>query len=648
MVSSKTEGMEASTQVQRLIAELSENDQQFRDARPLEAVNAVVQERGLGLSQTVALIMEGYADRPAVGERAKELVFDPVSRRTSLQLLPKFETMSYRELWGRARAVATELQHDGLRPIAAGDFVALLGFTSCDYTVLDLACLHLGAVPVPLQFSASAAQLKPIIEETRPRVLAVSIDYLDRAVELAFSSAETPRLIVFDYHPEVDAQRETFAAARKRLEEVAAPALDSLAGVLERGGALPPASLFTRGAGEDPLRLLIYTSGSTGTPKGAMYTDRMVRNWWSGNLFRPRPAEVPAIGVNFMPLSHIGGRASLFGTLGRGGISYFTARSDLSTLFEDITLVRPTELLLAPRICDLLFQYYEIQCERRAADFDDENELDGVLKAELRERHMGGRVLDVTCSSAPLSAEVKAFVESCLGVPVHNGYGSTEAGGILSDGQVRRPPVLDYKLVDVPDLGYRRTDSPYPRGELLVKTEDIFPGYYNRPEVTAQVFDADGYYRTGDIMAEIAPDRLVYVDRRNNVLKLSQGEFVAISRLEAIFSTIPLVSQVFVHGSSERAYVLAVIVPKPEAMQQAGTLAQLKSSLAASLHQVGKQAELNSYEIPRDFLIETEPFTIDNGLLSDVGKMLRPRLKERYGERLEQLYGEITRRTGRG
>ena len=106
---------------------------------------------------------------------------------------------------------------------------------------------------------------------------------------------------------------------------------------------------------------------------------------------------------------------------------------------------------------------------------------------------------------------------------VIDGYGLTEVGGVTKDGVVMRPPVIDYKLVDVPELGYFRTDKPYPRGELLVKTETATPGYYKRPEVTAEAFDADGYYRTGDVMAEIAPDRLVYVDRRNNVHEVGSG-----------------------------------------------------------------------------------------------------------------------------
>ena len=128
---------------------------------------------------------------------------------------------------------------------------------------------------------------------------------------------------------------------------------------------------------------------------------------------------------------------------------------------------------------------------------------------------------------------MKTFIDSVLDTHITDGYGTTEIGGAINDETVIRPLVIDYKLVDVPELGYFLTDTPYPRGELLIKTKTMMPGYYKRPEVTAEVFDADGYYRTGDVMAEIAPDRLRYVDRSKNVLKLSQGEFVAVAKLEA-------------------------------------------------------------------------------------------------------------------
>src|SRR4029077_1063822 len=168
------------------------------------------------------------------------------------------------------------------------------------------------------------------------------------------------------------------------------------------------------------------------------------------------------------------------------------------------------------------------------------DELDDAVKSELRQDFIGGRMMSAMCGSAPLSKQMHAFMESLLDCPVSDGYGSTESGGgIMRNGKIMRPPVTDYKLVDVPELGYSTTDKPHPRGELYMKSTGLIPGYYKHPELSAEIFDEDGFYKTGDIMAEIAPDQLVYLDRSNNVIKLSQGEFVAVSKLEADFAASP-------------------------------------------------------------------------------------------------------------
>ena len=589
----------------------------------------------------MASVVAANTDRPALGERATELVADPASGRASLCLLPEFATISYGEVWARVAAVAAEWGQDARRPIGAGDFVALYGFTSSDYTTLDLACLYLGAVSVPLQSSASPAQLTPILAEVEPRVLATSIELLDRAVELALASTSKPRLIVFDHHPEVDDERDLFEAARARLEAAGLPGIDSLAAVLERGRALPSTPIAAGSADEESMRLLIYTSGSTGAPKGAVYTDGMLRRLWEG--WSPETDE-PPVTINYMPLSHVAGRAALLETLSHGGTAYFTAESNLSSLFEDIGLARPTRLFLVPRICDLLYQEYQSEAARRAAEFADQDApdaLDAAVKTDLRERFLGGRVRQLICGSAPISAALRQFMESCLDLHLYDGFGTTEIGMVLMDSYVQRPPVIDYKLIDVPELGYFHTDTPHPRGELLIKSEVVTPGYYKRPELTAGFFDEDGFYKTGDVMAEVGPDRLVYVDRRNNVQKLSQGEFVAVSRLESVYVESPLIRQIYVYGNSERAYLLAVVVPTEDAIAGAAGPEELRSLLAESLQRVALDAQLNSYEIPRDFLIETEPFSAENGLLSEIRKNLRPRLKERYGELLEQLYAGL-------
>nr|WEH02133.1 carboxylic acid reductase [Expression vector JGI_C7] len=615
-----------------------------------------MQNPELGLAEVVATVMDGYADRPAVGDRVTEKVTDPATGRTTLRLLPQFDTLTYREVWRHAGAIASAWQHDPDRPLRAGDFVCTLGFTSSDCATVDLAALRLGAVAVPLQAGASASALRPILAETAPKAVASSIELLDTVVDAVLAESAPPWLIVFDYHPDIDDQRERFEAAARRLAEAGAPTvLEPLAEVISRGETLGPAPLNVPAPDENPLSLLIYTSGSTGTPKGAMYTQSMVRGMWRGDPDDDRPA----VTLNFMPMSHIAGRVALIGTLVRGGLCCFTASSDMSTLLEDYSLVRPTELMVVPRVCELVHERFRAEVDRRAIDSADDTAIEEAVRAELREQVFGGRVQVVMCGSAPLAPEIAEFMRTCLRVPVFNGYGATEAGGIVTiNGQVQRPPVIDYKLADVPELGYYRTDSPHPRGELLIKTKQLFPGYYRRPEITAEMFDEDGFYRTGDIMAEVEPDHLEYVDRTKNVLKLSQGEFVTVAAVQSVLTQAPLVRQIFVYGNSERSYLLAVVVPTPDAVERnAGSEPALRAAIAESLRRRARDAGLASYEVPRDFLIETEPFTQANGLLSDVGKTLAPRLRERYGERLEQLYAELAagqdaqlselRRTGR-
>ena len=558
--------MSTTTREERLarrVEDLLANDPQFAAAEPSPAVADALEQPGLRLPQIIQTVLEGYADRPALGQRVVEFVKNPKTGRTVLEVLPRFETITYRQLGERVGAVARALT-DG--PVRAGDRVAVLGFNSVDFTTLDVALALLGAVSVPLQTSAAITGLVPIVLETEPTAIAASVNQLPDAVELILSSGHAPaQLVVFDHHPDVDDEREAVEAARERLADTAV-VVETLAELIERGTALPaaPAAEADVDQSDDALALLIYTSGSTGAPKGAMYPQGNVGKMWrrsSKNWFGPTAASIT---LNFMPMSHVMGRGVLYGTLGNGGTAYFAAKSDLSTLLEDLELVRPTELNFVPRIWETLFAEYQRQVDRGGGVRPTRRRRSEVMD-EQRQYQLGGRFIFAMTGSAPTSPELRAWVEDLLDMHLLDGYGSTEAGMVLFDGEVQRPPVVDYKLADVPDLGYFATDRPHPRGELLLKTLNMFPGYYKRPEVTASVLDADGWYHTGDVVAEVAPDKLVYVDRRNNVLKLAQGEFVTLAKLEAVFGNSPLVQQIYVYGNSAHPYLLAVVVPTEEA-----------------------------------------------------------------------------------
>lgn len=640
--------------IARRAEELAATDPQFAAAQPDPAVAEALENPDLRLPQVIQTVLDGYADRPALGQRAVELVADPVTGRTSLNLLPRFETVTYRELGDRIASFGRAVTAADVQP---GDRVCVLGFNSVDYATIDMALGQIGAISVPLQTSAAIAQLQPIVTETEPSLIAASVNQLSDAVELIRRAEQAPRkLVVFDYHPQVDDEREAVDSAVAALANTGV-AVDTLADILQRGADSPAQPLAD--LADDALALLIYTSGSTGAPKGAMYPQQNVGKMFrrsAKNWFGPTAASIT---LNFMPMSHVMGRGILYGTLGNGGTAYFAAKSDLSTFLEDLALVRPTEMNFVPRIWETLYGEFQSEVDRRLATMPTRHEseeesghqarlLEGgdraAVEAEVlvdqRENLLGGRFIFAMTGSAPISPELKTWVESLLEMHLLDGYGSTEAGMVLFDGEVQRPPVIDYKLVDVPDLGYFTTDRPHPRGELLLKTENLFPGYYKRPEITESVFDEDGYYRTGDVVAEVAPNQVRYVDRRNNVLKLAQGEFVTVAKLEAVFGNSPLVRQIYVYGNSAHPYLLAVVVPTADALA-AHDVEALKPMIADSLQSVAKEAGLQSYEVPRDFLLETTPFTLENGLLTGIRKLAWPKLKAHYGERLEQLYADL-------
>jgi fatty acid CoA ligase FadD9 len=627
-------------QIAERIKELTANDAQFREALPLPAVIEAKARPELGLAQVASVVMEAYADRPALAQRATEPVTDPATGRRTCQLLERFETITYRELWSRARALASVWHHEEARRLGANDLLCILAFAGIDFATVDLAAIHNGAVVVPMQTNAPIPQLLAIFNEVAPGWLATSLECLDTATGLVLTGHRPSGLLVFDYHPELDEEREVFEAAQLKLAAAGLPdLLVTLQATCAYGEKLSPAPLFAEPATDKRMCTIYYTSGSTGLPKGAMYPELMVKPTW--RTLSP----IPVFYMHYMPMNHSFGRSGVFSTLGSGGTCYFTAKSDLSALFDDIRMARPTVMGIVPRICEMLYQRYHGELERRGPGAADIQVLKHGLMLEIRNTVLGGRLLNCNFGSAPLAPELREFMEACLGFPMDDHYGATEISGAVRNTRVMRPPIIDYKLDDVPELGYFKTDKPYPRGELRVKTHSIMLGYYKRPDVTAEMFDEEGYYRTGDIMAEIGPDQLVYVDRSNNVLKLAQGEFVAISRLEALYTNgHAVIRQVYLYGTSERSYLLGVLVPNEETLRQMGITGDekaIKAALREAIKEVARAEQLHAYEVPRDFIVEREPFSTENGLLAGIGKYQRPRFKERYAARLEKLYEEI-------
>jgi fatty acid CoA ligase FadD9 len=602
---------------------LLEHDAELRRSAPSVKARERLAAEGLSSLERLALVCELYSDRPCFAERAV------VAHEGETRLLPSFRPITYAQLWRRIEALAS-----GLHRAAVGEpgmLIGITGFPSIDWVVADLACLHLAAVSVPLPTVASADELRTLVDGAGISCVCCGVEQLGAMTSDLASVPSVRAIVVMGLHKDRRAHADAFARAEERVRHATPGVVLRPMADVERAGRHRSPTAPVRTVADDLLRSIVYTSGSTGTPKGAMYPESAWTLYWQKPWDLPLP-EIPHVSVDYMPLNHMAGRIGIIRSLVTGGVTAFVGSGDMSTLFEDIRIARPTTLLLVPRLAMSIYQHYQTEALRRGGG----RHAEGELLQQMGRSFLGDRLLMLMTGSAPTAPEVAAFLARCFGVPVVDGYGSTEAGLIAVDGRIARENVTAYEIADVPELGYTKADRPYPRGELRIVTQAMVPGYYRSPEATRVLFDEKGYMRTGDIVEDRGDGRIAWVDRLSNALKLAQGEYVAVSRLEELFAAgSPYIRQMYLYGSSLWSYLLAVVVP-------AGTTD--KGLLRRELDRVAAREGLRPYEVPRDFLVESEPFTREAGLLTESRKPSRPALRARYGERLQQLHADIERR----
>ncbi len=630
----------AAATAQRIAALLQQEPELARHLPKRQSVTAL-QERCTDTISLVEAICDLYQERPAVAWR-------PAQPQSSGGLSP-FATMSYRGLWQRVGRLSTALVK---RDIAGpGRFVGIWGHASPSWLVADLACLYLAATGAPLQTSLPLADLVSLVDADALGTIFCSTLQLPQMAKLVARTSTVRTVVVMDEEvwPLTPELRQAWQGIEAVCSVVSIECLEAEVGDAPWTAMRHPGK---DGIPEDALLSLLYTSGSTGLPKGAMFTDRLWRENFRQSFFGD-VGELPWVNYAYLPLNHLGGLGVLFSVMSSGGVSYFSARPDMSQLFADLSAVRPTVMLLVPRVSSLIYQRFVSAVAKKVVSGQQNEAARDDVMSQMQNTLLGDRLVMLLLGTAPTTGQVKDFLEGCFGVPVFDTFGQTENGGLLFAGHVLRTYVTDYKLVDVPELGYYTTDKPHPRGELLIKSKRMIAGYHNNPEATAQLFDEAGYMRTGDVMEEHAPDVLLWVDRKRNILKLAQGEFVSLSRLEGTYTDDSLlVTQVYMYGKSSAAYLLAVVCPDQEMLaahlakhgQDPHDAAAAKRAILQDLAKVAHQHDMPSYEIPRDVLVFDGVFSRENGLLTDSNKPARPHLKERFGPQLEALFEAIEAR----
>ncbi|CAK7233773.1 putative NRPS-like protein biosynthetic cluster [Sporothrix bragantina] len=641
MASSTTNGhMDQYERVTMRLEALAKSDAQVAAVVPDDRVTRAIQEPGISLQQVISTVLAGYSSRPALGVRSYD-VQDGVRRYHR-----HFETISYAQLANQAEAISAVWRSDPRFRVSPEEFVACVVFTGAEYAAVDVALVYSHALGVPIQANLASDAVVQIMKDTAPAAMVADIAYLDVAIDYAVQQDSVRSVIVINADKAVNSNRAAIDEAKLRLQAVGRDvAVATFSELVQLGQPLQWTPLPPRPDGPDALSMLLYTSGSTGTPKGAQIHEGILLMFWT-EIKR----YMPTILVADAPVNHWMGRVEVINALATGGTVYFTLKSDLSTFVEDVQTVRPTYMQILPRFAEIVYQTHLSDVQTLVQRGMDEARADSQMREKLQ-GYLGDRLVYGVIGSSPTAPEVKQFFRDTFDMAVIEGYGSTESSGSATtvNNRINTSLVIDYRLHDVPELGYYTTDKPYPRGELVVKTRHQFKGYFKRPDATASVFTDDGYVLTGDIMEQRGEDTLVWLDRRNNVIKLSQAEFVAITPVEnAYLGDNPLIKQIYVYGNSLRAYLLAVVVPDVDYAKKLlshdnPSDKDLRGLVLSALRERAHVMKFRSFEVPRDVIIEREPFSLENGLLSSVRKILRPNLRRRYGEQLEAMYEDMDR-----
>ncbi len=527
--------------------------------------------------------------------------------------------VSWDEAAERVEALSRGLLARGVRH---GDRVAVLARTRLEWILLDWAVMSIGAVVVGLYPTSSARECEYVLE------------HCEAALAFAEDEEQTRKLV--SVRGSLPALREVIPF--DRLTKLEAE------GRISRHLEAEPVK-------EDDLATLIYTSGTTGPPKGCMLTHRnLVSAATRVREGLQRPGDVVLL---FLPLAHSYGRLAHQAATFRGATVAPVA--EVTRVPEALATVRPTILPAVPRVYEKIHANTLGEIERAvgprrriglwALDVGarasrarrdgasaprllalQERVADRLVFAKVRER-LGGRLRLGISGAAPLSTDVMEFFHA-LGVPVLEGYGLTETA---SSATVNEPEDFRIGTVGRPVEGaeIRLADD----GEILVRGDAVFAGYYKEPEATAAALTKEGWLRTGDVGEIDADGFLRITDRKKDLIITAGGKNIAPQNLENALKASRFVSHAIVVGD-RRPYVTALLTLDEEELAASGLDPQrVVQELVDEVNRERTRVE----QIKR-FVILPRDFSQEEGEVTPTLKLRRKVIHEHFADEIEQLY----------
>ena len=508
--------------------------------------------------------------------------------------------------WGQvvdqARRMAAHLRSAGIRE---GDHIGMLSKNCAHFFIAELAIWMAGGTTVAIFPTEGPDTVRYVLEHSDARLLFVG--KLDDWPRQAPGVPEGMPRIALPLAPDTSYDRWDDIVARTQ----------PLEGRVQRR--------------PDDLAMIIYTSGSTGTPKGAMHAFKGVSAAAESVVASERYTPQDRL-ISYLPLAHVFERAFIECASFVAGPKVFFAET-LDSFIQDVRRARPTLFISVPRLW--------VKFQHGVQHKMPQKKLDLLLKIPILNNIVRRKILDglgldqarlAGSGSAPIPHEVIEWYRR-LGLNLMEGYAMTEdfAYSHVSRENAHAP---GYVGIPYPGVEVKISDE----GEVLIKSPGRMVGYYKQPELTAESFTPDGFFRTGDLGERNPQGLLKLTGRAKELFKTAKGKYVAPAPIENLLGESPLIEMSMVSGVGQpAAYALVTLSEEIRpSLGDPGVRERVERELGELLQRVN--AQVADYEQLKMIVVSSDPPTVENGLLTPTMKVKRAKVEASVADRMERWY----------
>ena len=548
-----------------------------------------------------------------------------------------WQEINWRDMAKEVARWQTALKHEGLKP---GERVAIMLRNCVEWVMFDLAAQGLGLVTVPIYTNDRAENIGYILEDADVRLLLLETD--DQWTELQQINTQIRKLQRVVTIDRVDP---------KEMDETVKYIDDWLPDTFDAYSVADIPS--------DTLATIVYTSGTTGRSKGVMLSHHNIL-WNVEAGLKLVTMYTNDLFLSFLPLSHTLERTVGYYMPMVVGAEVAYSRS-IPQLGADLIEIKPTVLISVPRIFEKVYaktqdklhagskltrNIFRLAKEAGWNQFEFEQKraswspimllwplLEKIVAHKMREK-LGGRLRFAISGGAALSDKISRLFIG-LGIPIIQGYGLTETSPIISANPLENNVPSSVGL-PLPGVEVKIGEDD----ELLTRSPSVMLGYWNNEEATKKVIDPDGWLHTGD-KASIKDDHIFITGRIKEIIVLSNGEKISPSDMEMSIVLDPLFEQAMVMGEG-RPFLIALVVLNHHACEKNKIkFSDTPESQQVVLRQITKRIEkFTGYaKIPK-VIIVSEPWSVENGLMTPTLKLRRTAIREKYAGKIDALYDE--------